>query len=403
MKKLAFFLAFILISGNAIAYSGDLSISGNGIKTNKNTILEGQSFRIYSQISNNSKKDLLGIARFYLNNKQVGSDRQISVLAGKIDDVFVDTRAENYGTQKIKVQIFPWESENDNPSNNTAELEIKILRDTDRDGTANENDSDDDNDGVPDEKDAFPLDKSETFDTDGDGKGNNADEDDDNDGVPDTFDEMPLDPNETMDTDSDGIGNVKDSDDDNDGLSDAEEENLGTNPLKSDSDNDSVNDLEDSFPLNPNEQFDFDKDGIGDNEDTDDDNDGLPDEKDEYPLNKGPLIILSKENPKAFYNKDFQIDAKKSYDPDGEIKQIKWRLDGKTYFGEKLNLKFLKKGQKNIEIEITDNTGEKRQNTFQVSVISVQKYYLISSIILTISLAMVILLKYISTAKKEEK
>lgn len=400
MKKIAFLVAFLLISGNALAYSGDLSISGNGIKTNKTKILEGQSFRIYSQISNNSKKDLLGIARFYLNNKQVGSDRQISVLAGKIDDVFVDTKAEIYGNQKIKVQIFPWESENDNPSNNTAELEIKILRDTDRDGTPNEQDSDDDNDGVPDEKDSFPLDKSEAFDTDGDGKGNNADEDDDNDGVPDEFDEMPLDPNETMDTDKDGIGNVKDEDDDNDGLSDAEEENLKTNPLNPDTDADGVNDLEDKFPLNPNEQHDFDKDGIGNNEDTDDDNDGVPDEKDAFPLNKGPVIVLSDDTPKAFFNKTFSIDAKKSFDPDGKIKQIKWRVDEKTYFGEKLSMKFIEKGQKNVEIEITDDSGEKRNKNFQISVLSVQKYYLILSIILSISLAMALFLKYISMAKK---
>ncbi|MDX9971244.1 MAG: hypothetical protein RBS56_05065 [Candidatus Gracilibacteria bacterium] len=400
MKKIAFLLAFLLISGNAYAYSGDLSISGNGIKTNKTTILEGQSFRIYSQISNNSNKDLLGVARFYLNNKQVGSDRQISVLAGKIDDVFVDTKAESFGTQKIKVQIFPWESENDNPSNNTAELEIKILRDTDRDGTQNEMDDDDDNDGVPDEKDAFPLDKSEAYDTDGDNKGNNSDEDDDNDGVPDEFDEMPLDPNETMDTDKDGIGNVKDEDDDNDGLTDAQEENIKTNPLVFDTDGDGSNDLEDKFPLNPKEQFDQDDDKIGNNEDTDDDNDGIPDEKDDFPLNKGPVIILSDENPKAYFNKDFHLDAKKSFDPDGKIGQIKWKIDGKTYFGEKLKMKFIEKGLKNIEIEITDNTGEKRNKKFQISVVSVQKYYLILSLFLTISLAMALFLKYISTAKK---
>jgi hypothetical protein len=49
-------------------------------------------------------------------------------------------------------------------------------------------DEDDDNDGVRDENDAFPMDRSEFLDTDGDGIGNNADQDDDNDGVLDEND-----------------------------------------------------------------------------------------------------------------------------------------------------------------------------------------------------------------------
>lgn len=49
-------------------------------------------------------------------------------------------------------------------------------------------DEDDDNDGVRDENDAFPIDRSEVLDTDGDGIGNNADPDDDNDGVLDKND-----------------------------------------------------------------------------------------------------------------------------------------------------------------------------------------------------------------------
>ena len=46
---------------------------------------------------------------------------------------------------------------------------------------------------MPDAKDAFPLDSTETIDTDGDGTGNNTDTDDDGDGVDDSRDTNPLD------------------------------------------------------------------------------------------------------------------------------------------------------------------------------------------------------------------
>ncbi len=50
--------------------------------------------------------------------------------------------------------------------------------------------ADSDGDGVPDDRDAFPLDPNETLDTDGDGVGNNADIDDDNDGMPDAWETL---------------------------------------------------------------------------------------------------------------------------------------------------------------------------------------------------------------------
>ncbi len=86
--------------------------------------------------------------------------------------------------------------------------------DTDGDGIGNNADQDDDGDGAPDAEDAFPLDPTESIDSDGDGVGDNADAfadnanewadadadgigdnadpDDDNDGIPDTKDAFPL-------------------------------------------------------------------------------------------------------------------------------------------------------------------------------------------------------------------
>lgn len=96
-----------------------------------------------------------------------------------------------------------------------------------------------DGDGVPDQVDAFPLDKNESADKDLDGIGDNSDHypnnpaewaDSDDDGLADNADAFPLDATERLDTDGDGIGNNADNcfllpnpkqiDSNNDGLGD---------------------------------------------------------------------------------------------------------------------------------------------------------------------------------------
>jgi len=129
--------------------------------------------------------------------------------------------------------------------------------DSDRDGKPNDLDDDDDNDGMPDSKDAFPLEREEQADADGDRIGDSLDADIDADGkaddlnkngVPDNeeldwdgdgvpnasavpWDAFPRDPREWRDTDGDGIGDNADPDDDGDGYSDDEEKQAGTDPL----------------------------------------------------------------------------------------------------------------------------------------------------------------------------
>jgi hypothetical protein len=131
--------------------------------------------------------------------------------------------------------------------------------DIDHDGRPNHEDADDDQDGVPDDRDAFPLDPHEWADKDGDWIGDNLDADDDGDGTPDDenkngtpdceeldfdgdgvpragaipWDAFPFDSKEWRDTDGDGIGDNADPDDDNDGTPDLQERQQGTNSLNS--------------------------------------------------------------------------------------------------------------------------------------------------------------------------
>lgn len=129
--------------------------------------------------------------------------------------------------------------------------------DVDGDGKANDLDDDDDNDGVPDAKDAFPLEREEWADADRDrigdnmdadvnadgaaddlnknGRPDNAEDDIDGDGVKGAdavpWDAFPRDRKEWRDTDGDGIGDNADTDDDGDGWTDVEEKKAGTDPL----------------------------------------------------------------------------------------------------------------------------------------------------------------------------
>jgi len=129
--------------------------------------------------------------------------------------------------------------------------------DIDRDGKPNDRDDDNDNDGVPNAKDAFPLEREEWADADRDRIGDNLDADIDGDGaaddrnrngIPDNeepdwdgdgvpnadavpWDAFPRDPHEWRDSDGDGIGDNADPDADGDGYSNEEEKAAGTDPL----------------------------------------------------------------------------------------------------------------------------------------------------------------------------
>jgi hypothetical protein len=89
-------------------------------------------------------------------------------------------------------------------------------------------------------------------DLDKDDIGDACDEDVDGDGVPNVRDAFPLDKRESADSDGDGIGDRADTDDDNDGVPDTLEGKRGTNQRNPDTDGDGVNDGQDNCPLNPN-------------------------------------------------------------------------------------------------------------------------------------------------------
>ncbi|PIZ75162.1 hypothetical protein COY05_04720 [Candidatus Peregrinibacteria bacterium CG_4_10_14_0_2_um_filter_38_24] len=395
------------------AYTGDISINSKDIRFSSNSFMEGKTIRIYATVTNQSNLDLLGVVRFYANGNQIGGDQAISIFKHKTDDVFMDWTALNYGSVKIAVKIFPWEPEIDNPSNNWIVDYVDVTQDSDHDGIPNSEDPDMDGDGVINENDAFPLDPKEQYDTDGDGKGDNFDTDDDNDGVPDDLDGMPLDPNETLDTDKDGIGNNADTDDDGDKLSDAEELKTGTDPMNPDTDGDGMNDKTDAFPLDPKEQLDTDNDEIGNNTDPNDDNDSFPDVSDPFPLNNAPVPDVTNNNPTVNLSDKITLDASPSYDKDGDITSYLWEIietpntaldqsNPTAKEGKSVTYTFNKTGKYKVKLSVKDNSGEFSTKEFSVNIMNITAYKQIALTILSILLAMVIILKYITGTKNQK-
>ena len=274
-------------------------------------------------------------------------------------DVFPDNKSESQDSDKDGIGNNADTDDDNDGWKDADELRLKSdplnaasrPADLDGDKIADGDDADRDGDGVDNEADVFPDNKSESQDSDKDGIGNNADPDDDNDGwkdadelrlksdpldaasrpadldgdkiadgedtdrdgdgVDNEADAFPSDQAESQDSDQDGIGNNADTDDDNDGWSDADELRLKSDPLDAasrpadldgdkiadaedtDRDGDGVDNDSDAFPGDQNESYDSDQDGIGNNADTDDDNDGWRD-ADELRLKSDPLDAASR-------------------------------------------------------------------------------------------------------------
>ncbi|MBI5412776.1 hypothetical protein HZA42_00325 [Candidatus Peregrinibacteria bacterium] len=370
MRMALTILAFVLLvfpSVGDAAFGRDLALSSADITFSSNSLTEGKTIKIYANVKNLSNEDLLGIVRFFDGSNQIQTDQPISTLANREDAVFVNWTL-TAGKHDLKVTVIPFDKEGDDPANNTAEKSVTVLLDTDHDGIANINDPDDDNDGVPDNQDAFPLDKTEWLDTDGD-----------------------------------GIGNNKDTDDDNDGLSDIEEAKLGTDPLRWDTDDDGINDKDDPFPLDPGRGGkDYDRDGIPDVVDQDADNDGIPKSIDTNDTNLGPIVSVTSENnaPRriGFPNDSIQFETTTSTDTDGKVISTTWTVDGEKAGNEPiLTIKFPKNkiGVHKLVAKVTDDKGESREKEFTIYVANpVNLFLLIGLILIIIILAIFAIFSY---------
>ncbi|MBI4713978.1 PKD domain-containing protein [Candidatus Uhrbacteria bacterium] len=199
-----FLVLFFLIFVPSIVFSAgaDLAISADDIRFSNETLIAGDTVRLYARITNVGTEDVLGFVTFFQSTTILGNSQTISVLAGGVpEEVYIDFTVPS-GAFNIRAEIQGTDPEDTNLSNNTAITGMF------------EPSFDQDHDGIVDAKDnCVSL--------------GNADQ---------------------TDSDSDGLGDPCDEDDDNDGLTDEVEAELGSKPTQTDTDTDGVSDSKDSFP-----------------------------------------------------------------------------------------------------------------------------------------------------------
>lgn len=291
MKKffnifLAVLVWFQFSASFAEGFNDDLSLIPDNTYFSVADPIVWQKIRVYATIENTSKQDLFWYVRFYDEklHQQIWKNEDVSIIAWRSDDVFVDWVIIWYWKHTISARVVPQKTSWDNPANNKVSKTVFVDFDSDWDWIPDRKDSDDDNDWIPDVDDLFPKNSRESADCDWDWIWNNADVDDDNDGVKDADDAFSCDPKEWEDTDWDWIWDNLDPDDDNDWLLDIEE--TKTDPKKWDTDWDWINDKDDLFANDKKRWVDTDWDWISNFDDPDDDNDWVSDDQDAFPLDK---------------------------------------------------------------------------------------------------------------------
>lgn len=203
MKSFFLFFVFLFLVPCLVkAGTVDLSLSQNSIEFSKETLVVGDTVRIYAAVKNVGDVDVSGYVAFFQGSLPIGDSQTISSrVGGTVEEVYVDFVVPS-GAFNIRAEIRGTDPEDENQANDTAltQLFTPIF--------------DDDRDGLENDKDNCPA--IENFDQ--------------------------------IDTDRDGQGDCCDDDDDDDGLTDGVEREIGASPTSSDTDGDGLTDAVDSQP-----------------------------------------------------------------------------------------------------------------------------------------------------------
>lgn len=127
MKRILLYLSLIFLFSATVAFAkNNISINSTDITFSQETILDGDTVKIYARIFNKGDADTSGTLDFFGNTKEIGK-AQFFVKPNSYDDVFVTWTAKA-GTYTIEAKIT---SPADNSGQNTAtRKDIIVQEDT---------------------------------------------------------------------------------------------------------------------------------------------------------------------------------------------------------------------------------------------------------------------------------
>lgn len=187
-KKAATIILLLILSPFTTKSAvSDLSISADDIRFSKETLIAGDTVRLYARVQNIGDVDVSGYVTFFQSTTVLGNSQVISVLkSGLPEEVYIDFVVPS-GKFNIRAEIQGTDPEDTNTSNNTAITGMfEPVFDQDKDGVVDQKDN------------CVSISNSDQTDSDNDGLGDICDDDDDNDGLTDDVEkEIGLKPTQT--------------------------------------------------------------------------------------------------------------------------------------------------------------------------------------------------------------
>lgn len=331
-----FFVIFCLLLFPFVVSAAitDLALEEDSVSFSKETLVAGDTLRIYAIVTNVGDLDVSGYVSFYQGSLPISDSQVISSRAGgSSEEVFVDFVVPS-GSFNIRAEIRGTDPEDENSANDIliTRLFTPIL--------------DDDRDGVENDEDNCPS----------------------------------VENNDQFDNDVDGSGDVCDDDDDDDSVTDGVESEIGTNPKDSDSDDDGLSDNSDPRPTVAGSQNEaaaespsFSEENVGQNTNPDSTALSAPESSgavvEETTSEAGNSLSVSPNVVFSYQQEDWGVYLFRARLPAADGYRVSWDFgDGATSSKEEVEHEFSGAGEYKVTIKIESDDGQISEDSTTIKI-----------------------------------